>query len=218
MKQIIIIALLALVACSKDLSTETKTVTSNAEVIRHIVPIGSSSTAKWPDSSFYGYPVTKIGIGGASIGNLRAKINWDSLIATNPKQVLFWCGDNDILYKRSYSLMVSDFKWIANKLLKAIPDLNFQLLYIKPTGPNKDVIYTGGYNGWTISEWFNRDMTAWGKANYPNNFNVVDLYMPFLLWNPKRLNTLYYNSDLVHFNQRYGYAKIDSKVRPILLK
>jgi hypothetical protein len=186
------------------------------EAERPIIGIGSSSVRNWPDSSFRDYDYVNMGTGGITYGRIRATYKWDSIISLNPKQVILMCGDNDVSEKRSLLAIQTDFQWIVDRLMNGVPDIDIIWVNIKPTQPNKSVIYPSGETGWHISEYFNRNMLKWVQAKYPSRVQPVDIWSPNILWNPKRLNTMNYNSDLVHLNRANGYRILDGMVRPKL--
>jgi hypothetical protein len=187
------------------------------ETERPIIGIGSSSVRNWPDSSFAAYDeYVNMGVGGITYGRIRSTFKWDSIIALNPKQVILMCGDNDVAEKRSLLAIQTDFQWIVDRLASGVPDIEIIWVNIKPTQPNKSVIYPSGETGWHISEYFNRNMLNWVRNKYPSRVLPVDIWSKNILWNPKRLNTLNYNSDLVHLNRANGYRILDGMVRPKL--
>jgi hypothetical protein len=191
------------------------------EAARPTITVGSSSTSFLPDTSFSGYHIIKLGYYGFSFGNLRYNVNWDSIIALHPKQILLQGGENDIFQKRPLNSMQTDWQAIVNRLMTAIPDLNIVFIYIKPTGPNKLVMYNSTDNGWAVSKYFNRNMTNWALANYPNSVYAVNTYDPFLIYDPVTktmiLNNLLYQTDLTHLNVTNGYPVYVAAIKPKLL-
>jgi hypothetical protein len=192
---------------------------------RPIVMTGSSSVVNWPDSSFTGYNVVKIGKGGYAFSDMRGTttsrglpINFDSLLALNPKEWIFQGGDNDVLYKRPLVSIQADAQYLISKIISKVPDIKVVFLYAKPTEPNQTVKYASGETGWAVTEYYNRNMALWGSKTYPRNFVALDTYGPYILWNPKRLNTaLYKDVPRVHWNAA-GYAIANKLLRPQLLK
>ena len=62
-----------------------------------ILFVGSSSFTKWKDVSSYfpGYTIINRGFGGSTIPDVIRYTN-DIIIPYHPKQVVIYCGDNDL--------------------------------------------------------------------------------------------------------------------------
>lgn len=212
-------------AIQKDTCYTVTVIIDEPQKPRPILITGSSTTVNWDLKPFNdaGYPVVKYNRGGGyTLADMLGKTSkqpfaWDSLISLNPKQWILQGFDNDVAAKRRLVDIQNDFKTIANKITAAIPDCEIIFLHAKPTEPNKKVIYPTGENGWTITEYFNRNITNWGTATFPGRFFVVDTYNPYILWNPKRLNATRYKTDLVHWNTE-GYKVANSLLMPKLKK
>lgn len=188
---------------------------------RPIVITGSSTVFNWNLNTYFpGYDIVKYAKGGYHFGQMRNEYPWDSLLALRPKQWIIQGGDNDILYSRPTNDIKKDLVWMVNKILTAVPDCRIDWMKIKPTQPNFNKITTISgvkYNGLTLSEWVNGDMSKWFAQNYPNSVFPVETYLPYVLYNPKRLNAPLYGSDTVHWNAA-GYKVASDLIRPRLLK
>jgi lysophospholipase L1-like esterase len=221
-RSLFIFSIMAFASCQKDAAFLSYERADTSTITRPIIITGSSSVAQYPDTSFTGYDVRKVGRGGYSFADMRGltrkqPINFDSLLALNPKQWIIQGGDNDVSYKFPLWQIQSNFQWIVNKILSKVPDCQIVFLHAKPTAPNKLVIYSSGETGWQITEYFNRNATAWGMRTYPNNFTALNTYAPLILWGPKRLNTALYKADQVHLNAR-GYTAWNKLLLPVLIK
>ncbi len=62
-----------------------------------ILFVGSSSFTKWTDVQDYfpGYPIINRGFGGSSLPDMIRYVD-DVIIPYNPKQIVIYCGENDI--------------------------------------------------------------------------------------------------------------------------
>lgn len=185
--------------------------------IRPIAGIGASTTVTAPASYTASYEYINLGRGGYTFGKAKAFYNWDSIATLNPIQYVLQLGDNDVYEKRSYSIIMSDAKWIIDKLMSMTPDASVLFVEAKATGPNQNIMFTvngGTYNGWAITEWINNDLAKWALAKYGSRFQVAKTYSVMLLWNPKRFNTALYNADQVHFNSA-GFQKYFNTILPL---
>src|SRR6188768_1115408 len=62
-----------------------------------ILFVGSSSFARWTNMAddFPGYPIINRGFGGSTLTDV-IRYAYDVIIPYEPKQVLIYCGDNDL--------------------------------------------------------------------------------------------------------------------------
>ena len=182
-----------------------------------IVFFGSSTISQWNlEQSFPGYPVKKVGYGGKTWSQLIQLT--DTIHKLNPKQVVVYSGDNDIIAQRSVGSMCVNIQRLCNTIWEADPEVVITFLYTKPSDTAFHILYRDGITtGINAIEYTNRNITNWAKQTHPLNFNVVDSYLPFLNWGPKRLNTKYYKDDFLHLNQTYGYDVLNRLLMPKLL-
>lgn len=184
----------------------------------NIVFFGSSTIAIWNlEESFPGYPVKKAGFGGKTWAGLLQLS--DTIMKLNPKQVIIYSGDNDVIAHKSVTSMCTTIQNICEKIWAYNPNVKVTFLYTKPSDTAFKVVYKDSVTtGINVIEYTNRNITKWGKENHPDKFEVIDSYTPFLSWSPKRLNEMYYKSDLLHLNQTYGYPVLNALVEPKLLQ
>ena len=137
----------------------------------------------------------------------------------NPKQVILYSGDNDIIAQKSVASMTKTIQDICEKIWAYNPNVQVTFLYTKPSDTAFKVTYKDSVTtGINVIEYTNRNITKWGKENHPDSFDAIDSFTPFLSWSPKRLNEMYFKSDLLHLNQTYGYPVLNELVEPKLLK
>jgi hypothetical protein len=184
----------------------------------NIVFFGSSTIAIWNlEEAFPGYPVKKAGFGGKTWAGLLALS--DTIMKLNPKQVVLYSGDNDVIAQRSVASMIKNIQDICEKIWAYDPNIKVTFLYTKPSDTAFKIMYKDSVTtGINVIEYTNRNVTKWGRETHPDNFDAVDSFTPFLSWNPKRLNEMYFKSDLLHLNQTYGYSVLNELVAPKLLK
>ena len=81
----------------------------NKSLDNSIVFVGSSSIRKWQTSkSFPELPVINRGFGGSHLSDVNYFLN-ETVLKYQPKVVVLYAGDNDILYGKSPSIVLEDF-------------------------------------------------------------------------------------------------------------
>lgn len=99
-----------------------------------IVVTGSSTIRGWRtmNEDFPEYPIIRRGFGGSRIGD--ATYYFDRLIKKyQPKQVVFYSGDNDIGSGKDAEMTFAQFKKFAKKMRKELPKAELVYLSIKPS-------------------------------------------------------------------------------------
>jgi lysophospholipase L1-like esterase len=97
--------------------------------------VGSSSFRLWPDinKAFPGYKVINRGFGGSSIPDVIRYAD-QVIFPYNPKQVIIYCGENDIASDTVDSKMVSErFKTLFNLIRERLPQAQIVFVSIKPS-------------------------------------------------------------------------------------
>lgn len=98
-----------------------------------IVFVGSSSVRMWKtEPSFPGFQVINRGFGGSQIADSVHFI--DRLVLKHePRDVVFYAGDNDIASGKNADRVFSDFKAFADKLHAGLPQARLHFIAIKPS-------------------------------------------------------------------------------------
>gem|GEM_PF-510993 len=98
-----------------------------------IVFVGSSSVRMWKtEPSFPGFKIINRGFGGSQIVDSVHFI--DRLVLKHePRDVVFYAGDNDIAGGKTAERVFSDFKAFADKLHAALPQARLHFIAIKPS-------------------------------------------------------------------------------------
>jgi lysophospholipase L1-like esterase len=101
-----------------------------------ILLVGSSSFTKWTDvqSYFPGYPILNRAFGGSTLKDV-IRYSYDVILPYKPKQVLIYCGENDLASADSIS---TEEVLLRTKTLFAIirtnlPDAQISFVSIKPS-------------------------------------------------------------------------------------
>lgn len=172
-----------------------------------VVFTGSSSIRMWPDlaDAFKPMPVLGRGIGGSHVSD---QIYWaDRLVLRHePKQIVFYAGDNDVAAGKTAERVLADFKRFVAKVRKALPKVWIHFLTIKPS-PQREKI-------WPEMARANRLVAAY-TATDPR-LTTIDGATPMLddAGRPRRDIFL---KDMLHMNRK-GYALWVPLVRKALAK
>ncbi len=101
-----------------------------------ILFIGSSSFTMWKDVNAYfpGYTITNRGFGGSTLVDVIRYV-YDILIPYQPKQVVIYCGENDLAYSDSVTVadVVTRFKTLFAITRLNLPLATIDFVSIKPS-------------------------------------------------------------------------------------
>jgi len=101
-----------------------------------ILFVGSSSFRKWTDVSNYfpGYTIINRGFGGSSFPDVIRYTN-DIIIPYHPKQVVIYCGDNDLAFSDAITAdsVFERFRILFELIRTGLPGGNIVYVSIKPS-------------------------------------------------------------------------------------
>jgi lysophospholipase L1-like esterase len=101
-----------------------------------ILFVGSSSFTKWKDVSSYfpGYTIINRGFGGSTLPDVIRYTN-DIIIPYHPKQVVIYCGDNDLASSDNITAdsVFERFKILFEAIRSGLPGENIVYVSIKPS-------------------------------------------------------------------------------------
>jgi hypothetical protein len=204
------------ITCDTTFIDDTTLAREPVDTSKAVVFFGSSTIAQWNVAqSFPNHLVKKAGFGGRTWAGLYLLA--DTIARLNPKQVVIYSGDNDLIARRSVAQMTTDIQRLINRIWTLAPDVPVVFLYTKPSDTAFKILYADKITTGTAAlEYTNRNIANWGRQNHATKFVAIDTYTPFLLWNPKRLDTKYYQADRLHLNQSMGYPVLNRLVTPAL--
>ncbi len=97
---------------------------------------GSSSFTMWADVQEYfpGYKIINRGFGGSTILDQIHYID-DMIFPYNPKQIVIYCGENDIAYSDTVSgeMVLYRFMTLFGMIREKLPDVNISYISMKPS-------------------------------------------------------------------------------------
>ncbi len=101
-----------------------------------ILFVGSSSFTKWTDVQNYfpGYKIINRGFGGSSLPDVIRYAD-DIIFPYHPKQVVIYCGDNDLAASDTVSAtaVFIRFQQLYNMIRNKLPGVNVVFVSIKPS-------------------------------------------------------------------------------------
>lgn len=173
-----------------------------------ILFVGSSSFTKWKDVSDYfpGYTIINRGFGGSQIPDVTRYAD-DIIIPYEPRQVVIYCGDNDIATGTlSATDVLQRFMTLFNIIRNKLPETNVVFVSIKPS-PSREKYMSIIEDANIMIRQF---LSGYRETAY------VDIYHPMLDRDGKPRKELFLEDDL-HMNEK-GYAIWRDAIKPYLVK
>jgi lysophospholipase L1-like esterase len=174
-----------------------------------ILFVGSSSFRKWTDVQAYfpGYTIINRGFGGSVLPDVVRYAN-DIIIPYRPKQVLIYCGDNDLASSDSITpqMVAGRFSQLFTVIRNALPKSKVSFVSIKPS-PSRERLMPKMKQANSLIKSF---LAKQKNTSYINVFN------PMLLPNGKPKPDLFLE-DKLHMNEK-GYAIWQKAIQPYLIK
>jgi lysophospholipase L1-like esterase len=174
-----------------------------------VVFVGSSSFQKWTDVQAYfpNHTIINRGFGGSSFPDV-IRYAGDVIFPYKPKQVVVYCGDNDLASNDSitaqtiYSRFVKLFKIIRSRL----PQASIVFVSIKPSPARAHLMPKVK----TANALIRKFLKGKPRTAY------VDVYTPMLQPNGRPRPELF-TEDKLHMNSG-GYQIWQRQLEPVLLK
>lgn len=174
-----------------------------------IVFVGSSSFRKWTDvqSAFPNYSIINRGFGGATLPDVIRYVD-DIIIPYHPKQVVIYCGDNDLASSDTVTAntVTERFKKLFYLIRKGLPKARISFLSIKPSPSRERLLPKIIKANAAIKKFIAKQ----------KNTSFIDVFHPMLLSNGKPMPDLFVE-DSLHMNEK-GYAIWQKVIQPYLLK
>jgi lysophospholipase L1-like esterase len=174
-----------------------------------VLLVGSSSFTKWKDVQDYfpAHTMLNRGFGGSSLTDLIFYAN-DVLLKYKPKQILIYCGENDIA---GSSIVTADtvferFKTVYSTIRSKFKKVPIAFISMKPS-PSREKYAEVMQKGNALIKLF---MEQQKRASY------IDVYSSMLDANGKALTHIFI-SDKLHMNAE-GYKIWQGVIAPYLVK
>lgn len=174
-----------------------------------VVFAGSSSFTKWTNVQQY-FPeqfILNRGFGGSTLNDLIYYAD-DVILKYYPKQVVIYCGENDLAYSDSVTpkIVLKRFKKLYHIIRNYLPFGSIVFISIKPS-INRQVLMPK-------MEETNRLIQVFLKSK--NNTDYIDVYHEMLDADGKPMADIFL-SDNLHMNAK-GYAIRQKLIEPYLVK
>ncbi len=174
-----------------------------------ILFVGSSSFTKWQDvqSYFPGYTIINRGFGGSSLPDV-IRYAKDIIIPYHPKQVLMYCGDNDLASSDTVTpqMVAHRFKTLFHIIRNKLPKANIAYVSIKPSPSRRHLMTKMKQANLVIKSFLQKQ----------KNTSFIDIYQPMLLPDGKPIPDIFIE-DSLHMNEK-GYAIWKKAIQPHLIK
>ena len=176
-----------------------------------ILFVGSSTIRFWKDirEDFPGYLIIQRGFGGSHIPDVILYAN-DIIFPYHPKQVVIYCGDNDLAEGDSVNttpdVVFGHFKDLFQMIRKELPAANIIYISIKPSPIRAQLKDKVEKTNSMIKDYLDTCNNALFLDIYPSMINVQGRPDPEL-----------FEDDRLHMNRR-GYFIWKKALTPYLIK
>lgn len=174
-----------------------------------ILFVGSSSFKKWTDvqSYFPDFTIINRGFGGSTLPDVIYYAN-DIILPYKPKQVLIYCGDNDLASSDTVTaqIVADRFKTLYYTIRRGLPVADIAFVSIKPSPSREHLLPLVKKANLLIKTFIEQQ---------PNT-HFIDVYTPMLQPDGKIIPDIFIEDNL-HMNAK-GYALWQKTIKPYLVK
>ena len=174
-----------------------------------ILFVGSSTFRKWTDiqAAFRDYKIINHGFGGSTLPDV-IRYAYDIIVPYKPKQVVIYCGDNDLASADSISTLTvaNRFKALFFTIRAELPNINITYVSKKPSPSREKLLFKMKQINKIVKRFLEQK----------TNTAFVDVFTPMLLPNGKIMPDIFLE-DKLHMNAK-GYAIWQKAIKPYLLK
>jgi lysophospholipase L1-like esterase len=174
-----------------------------------ILFVGSSSFTKWTDVQNYfpDHPIINRGFGGSTLLDVMMYAG-DVILPYNPKQIVIYCGENDLAYSDSVSAQTITNRFIAlfDIIRHVWQNVPIDFISIKPS-PSRARLMPKMVEANNLIQSF---------LKTKSNTAFIDVYHKMLNANGKPITEIF-ESDSLHMNAK-GYAIWQKEIAPLLMK
>lgn len=174
-----------------------------------ILFVGSSSFTKWTDVQNYfpSYPIINRGFGGSTLLDVTMYAD-DVIFPYHPKQIVIYCGENDLAYVDTVSAQT-----VANRFITLFDiirhvwnEIPIDFISIKPS-PSREKL---------MPKMIETNMLIKNFLATKKNAAFIDVYSRMLTADGKLMPEIYIE-DKLHMNAK-GYTIWQKEIEPFLVK
>ncbi|HYK57497.1 MAG TPA: SGNH/GDSL hydrolase family protein [Flavisolibacter sp.] len=174
-----------------------------------ILFVGSSSFKLWTDvqSDFPGHTIINRGFGGSTLPDVIYYTK-DIVIPYHPKQVVIYCGDNDLAASDTVTaaMVAKRFQQLFYSIRKELPKATISYVSIKPSPSRMHLMDSMKKANSLIKKFLKKQK----RASY------IDVFTPMLAANQQPKPEIFLQ-DSLHMNKE-GYHIWQKAIKPYLLK
>ena len=174
-----------------------------------ILFVGSSSFTKWTDVQNYfpDHPIINRGFGGSTLLDVMMYAG-NVILPYNPKQIVIYCGENDLAYSDNVSAqtVVNRFIALFDIIRHIWQNVPIDFISIKPS-PSRARLMPKMVEANNLIQSF---------LKTKSNTAFIDVYHKMLDANGKPISEIF-ESDSLHMNAK-GYAIWQKEIAPLLVK
>ena len=172
-----------------------------------ILFVGSSSFTRWNniESYFPGYIIINRGFGGSTLIDV-IRYAYDVIIPYQPKQVVVYCGENDLASNVGSGEVIKRFKTLYQLIRINLPNTAVHFVSIKPSPSRSRLI--------PQMKEVNQQVSAFLKKE--KNTGFINVY-PSLLDAKGNIREELFVEDKLHVNEK-GYELWQKIILPYLIK
>ena len=191
----------------KDIISFSKQDSTNPPPKGAILFTGSSSFTKWTNvqEMFPGHTIINRGFGGSSLPDV-IRYAENVIYPYEPKQVVIYCGDNDIEGGADSKIVTERFKTLFHMIRKKLPAASIVFVSIKPSPSREKFLPVARQVNQLIKNYL------WQQGNA----GFVDVFTPMLNVEGKARPELFLD-DMLHMKPE-GYVIWQKAMEPYLVK
>ncbi|MEJ7913795.1 MAG: GDSL-type esterase/lipase family protein [Chitinophagaceae bacterium] len=174
-----------------------------------ILLVGSSSFTNWKDVADYfpGYKIINRGFGGSSLPDV-IRYAYDVILPYNPKQVLIYCGENDLASSDTVKAahVVARFKTLYGMIRQNLPQTVIHFVSLKPSPSRRHL----------MAEMKKVNSAIKGFLAGEKKAGFIDVYSAMLDKTGNAMEDIFL-ADKLHMKPN-GYVIWQRVIRPYLMK
>ena len=172
-----------------------------------ILFVGSSSFTRWTDINNYfpGYTIINRGFGGSTLKDV-IRYTYDIIIPYQPKQVVIYCGENDVAEGVPAEEVFKTFKTLYQMIRTNLPATVIHFVSLKPSPSRQNL----------LPEMKKANQLVNGFIRKEKNAGFIDVFPAMLNKDGEIMDDIFV-ADRLHMNAK-GYAIWQKVLQPHLVK